>query len=233
MNQLEEIINKDKHLSKLLNEKEITVFSNFSRSMYSPELKEYIQDRYVNVFREIYRKSIAAHDLGIANALVRSTDYLATDEAKRVLVDEFTDSVEATQDHLESLIPSLTDSTLPVQVRSAFGEVIDGLTINILNRFGHLDPIKHFKENILSAAFEICDLTAKSKPKREPFKYALYTHILENLSQIDDLGTYQQQFEQQQRKSEKKEFRLEMKYVIWIFFVIILILVRLLMRLDR
>lgn len=233
MHEFEELINNDKHLSKLLNEKEITVFSNFSRSVYSPELKEYISERYLAIFRTLFRTYIQSNELGLANALIRSTDYLATEPVKQELAGEFGDLLKATHEYLEGFKIPLNDSTQSVKFRAKLEETIDGMTINILNRFDAYDPVKEYKQKILQAAFDICELTAKSSPSREAFKYALHEAVMKNISSINELGSFQEVYDAQKKKSEKKAFKVEMKYVILLFVAIVLILLRLLMRLDR
>ncbi len=232
MKDFEEIINKDHHLSQLLNDKEITVFSNFSNNQYSTELTSYIQEKYLKIFREIYRKSIKDHNLGQANSLIRSTDYLATEETKRLIAVEFDDTLKRTYEYLESFKASLSSENQEISFRAKLEETIDGLTINILNRFAASENIKNYKNKIVRIALEICDLVSNVKPQRHPFKFAVYGALLNNLSAIDNLGSFQERFELHQGKNSKKETKIEAKYVVLLAIVFTLIVLKILSKLN-
>jgi ASC-1-like (ASCH) protein len=233
MENFEELIQKDDSLSQLLNDKTITVFSNFSRTAYSEELKNHIQDRYYASFKEILRQDPSKKKEGEVNAFMRSLDFLATEKTKTLIAEDFLELLITANENLLAFKESLSDPSGIIEFRFRLDEAISGAVINVLNKLGAYEKINEHRIIIINSALDICDLVAEVNPKREPFKYEVYNAILNNLEKIDDFGPLRERFETHKRKASKKGKRIEIKYGIVMVIVSILIIIKILTLIDR
>ncbi len=233
MEEFEEIIRKDVHLSKLLNDKTITVFSNFSRNEYSDALKESFQEKYYQVFKELYERSFAEKDVATSSALMRSIEFLAAETTKQRIAEEVFPQIVEVHEALLGFKEELHDGNGFVVLTGRFNFILDGSTIAILNNLDAFERIQEYKVKIISAALGICDAVGKVNPKKEPFKFDLHHAVIDKLAQINDFGALQERFELHKTKLTKKQTKVEVKYVVGAIIVILLILLRLLSRLDR
>ena len=228
----EEIIRNDEPLSKLLNDKAINVFSNFSKGTYSNELKLYIEDSYYASFKEIYGKHIGTESEGKITALLNSIEFLATPETKNLIALDVQFKLEDSYTKLCALKNLLTnDEELklnPTEINLSLSTTL----IDILNKFGNYSNVKEYKNKIIICCLDICDLVAKASPKKEPFKYAIYNMIVNNLEKIKDFGSLKERFGGHTHKITKKRKGVEVKYWIWIIVVVLIFVIRLLTKLD-
>jgi len=228
----EEIIRNDEPLNKLIKDKEINVFSNFSKGSYSDELKLYIEDAYYASFKEIYGKHIGTESEGKITALLNSIEFLATSETKNLIAQDVQFKLEDSYTKLCALKNSLTnDEELklnPTEINLSLSTTL----IDILNKFGNYTNVKEYKNKIIICCLDICDLVAKASPKKETFKYAIYNMMVNNLEKIEDFDSLKERFDGHTNRISKKRKGVEVKYWIWIIVVVLIFVIRLLSKMD-
>jgi len=225
---LEELISNDKSLNQLLRDKEINTFSNFSKVKDNEQLKVYIQDLYYSIFVEIYQKHIGTEKEGIVNALLRSSEALATQKTKDLIATDLESALEKSYKHLTQFEELLNDEQGQLLLSAKLDAALSSVVINIINKFGDYEHVKEYKSKIISRCLDICDQVAKANPKKYPFKYAIYNMIINNLQKIKNLDPLQERFSQHNKKISNKRTGIEIRYWIGVAIAIALLILRLL-----
>ena len=226
---LEDVIKNDAALNKLLNNKEISVFSNFSKGKYDEEFKIQIQDLYYESFKEIYKKNIETNSGGVITSLLRSVKFLATKETKDLIVADLEAVLEDSYKKLNLLEKSISNNEEEMIIRIlGVKEVLGPIVTNIINKFDDYDNIKEYKNKIITCCLDICDLVATVSPKKETFKYALYNMVINNLEKIKNFDSLKGRFDKHRGKISQKRTGVEIKYWIGVGVTALLILLKLL-----
>jgi hypothetical protein len=228
----QEILEKDESLVKLLDQKDINIFTNFSKANYSEEFKEYISKRYYDAFEEIYTKNIGTETAGKITSLLRSVEFLSTYSTRDKIIDLFLPTLEKAHNDLEAFKQYLNNEDLMIKNGDLLDESLTPIIVNIFNKFDSYESVKEYKIKILTSAFDICDAVASANPKKFQVKYATYNAVMNNIEKVYRFETLKGRFEQHSSRISKKRTGVEVKYIIWVVIVVLLILFRILRHLD-
>lgn len=231
------IIANDETLNRLLNEKELGVFANFSNKAFQSEaFKRYIDVSYRESFKTIFQKYLGTSDEGKVNTLLRSVPSLATPEFKEEIYKDLNQVLDVAYNKLDvfrKLIRNNAHQNELFVIRKNIDEGLSFLVIDIINKFGHETSVMVNKERILTCSLDICDEVSNADPKNETFKYAIYNVIINVLEKINDFGLLKDRYEKHTSKIATKRTTVDVKYYLWTAFVIIIIIVRILFRLSK
>lgn len=232
MEKFEEIINQDEDLNALLRRNEITVFSNFSKKEYSPELIDYIQESYFQSFQEIIVQSEEGKNGGKITALLRSVEYLATPQTKDRIVEVLLIPLEKAEQHLKEISESMPQMNAGdfITLGKRIDKSLNSVTINIFNKFDDYAQIEDYRNKIVKHSLDICKSVAGANPKRETFKYAVYNVVINNLEKIKRRGPLKERFQKHHKNISQKRTGIEVKYWAGIVITIILIILKILSR---
>lgn len=231
MNEFEDTISSDDSLSQLLNDKRVTAFSNFSRKRYDDAFKEHIEERYYEIFKEIYTNDDNNRTPSQIIALIRSVNYLATERTKSQIIDMLREHLKTAEEKLFIFKESLKADGDTITITTSLDRPIDHMTIKIFNEFEKNEIVNEHKSKIVKIALEICDLVSTVNPKKSPFKYAVYNALMNNLKEIDELGPHANTYQNQEVTITKKRNGIEIKYFVVGGIVLLLLILKVLSRL--
>jgi len=232
----EEIISNEKHLNVLLNEERITVFSEFSKKEYqTEEFKEYIKPKYNQIFREIFSNTQESNT-GKRTALLRSLEFLATNDFKHEIYDELVIFLNNTHKNIIDFKKVLMNSN-PTELQNKldqnsiialnFDSIFDDFHIGIYNILDKETKIKEIKNEIIDELLSICEEVSMANPKKEVYKYAIYNVIMNNIGKIHVLTSEQKNyFETHKSKISNKRNVIDAKYYLYIVLVVILLIIK-------
>lgn len=220
----EDIILNDKDLNMLLNTKEIAGLSDFSRLSINSEFKEYIKETYYQSFKSIFKTySDSNFNEAKINSLLRSVDYLATDEVKDSIALHISPILDTSIESLENVKKLVLSNHPKIETQGlVLDDALSSIVINICNKFDSNTDIMTKKKKIIELCLDICDDVSKVNPKKEPFKYAINNMIINNLEKINNFDSLEARFKIATSKISNKRTGIEIKY--WLFVAVIVIL---------
>jgi len=228
----EEKIENDESLKSLLVDKQVGLFSNFSKGEYDENFKTYIQIKYYGAFTEIYKKYIDTKEQTVITSLLRSVDHLATKETKDKIVVDLQDTLEKAAKSIRVVKDALPDDGSIFVNVSLVGTALSYVAVNIFNTFDEYQSVQDYKKVILEDALDVCDELSTASIKNDPIKFALYDGILGRLKKVVHFGSLKERFDRHNKKASKKKAGFEIRNWIWIIVVVLLFLFRLLSRLG-
>lgn len=228
----EQTLANDESLVKLLEQKDINILTNFSRGNYSDKFKEYISKRYYDAFQDIYAKNTSEETVGKVTSLLRSVEFLSTPSTRDKIVELLLPTLEKAAKDLEAFKQYIHDEKLLIENGDLLDNSLTPVVTNIFNKFGEYEPVKEYKSKILNSAFDICDAVASANPKKYPMKYATYNAVMNNIEKVYSFDDLKGRYDQHNSKISRKRTGVEVKYVIGVIAIILLILFRILKRLD-
>lgn len=180
------LINNDKALHLLLNENEITGFSDFSKIDFADEaFKTYIEDQYIESFKTIYNTyAVQSTNAAKTNAFLRSTQFLATKKAIEVIAIQYHPELIKTLDvlkHAKETVDKKPENFNVPLVKNALNVTI----LNICNRLDSSEIIKKDKNQLIAYCLYICDVLEDISPKHYKDIYVAREDILKYLQKID------------------------------------------------
>lgn len=232
MKKFEEIITNDIKLSKLLNDKTITGFTDFSRSNYTGEFKTYIEDKYIASFKDILKTGIETKNETKINALIRTIEFLASEKSKMLLEEDLLPILLMSHKNLLHVKELINNENQLITIGNKLDNALSSTTINILNKLDSTANISDYKNKIINVALDICDSTSKASPKNETVKYAIYNVIMNNLLKITDLGEAKERYGFHNSKISQKRTGIEVKYWLGVVAVVVFIIIRILLKLK-
>ncbi|WP_445711321.1 hypothetical protein [Flavobacterium sp.] len=232
----EEIIKNDESLNKLLNQKDVSVFSNFSNSNFKNEdFKKHINEAYRTSYKEIFDKSFGTSEEGKVTTLFRSVEFLATPEFKEEICNDLEKIITAALINIDTYKSTLQSKPSDVNMPNHYKKFINALNIvniDILNRFDDNEKIKTIKNQILTSVFDICDILSQL-PDNTAYKMNTYNLILEKVQKIKDLGNQKERFEIHKQKEKTKNTGMQVKLFAGLALVILFAIIRILITFLR
>lgn len=232
MNEFEELIINDDSLSKLLNEKTVTAFSNFHRKRHSDAFKVYIEERYLETFFEIYERLKQSSEVSQRTALIRSIRPLATEKSKEKIITVLLPYLETAYEKFSVFKESLEADGEYITITTRLEQPIDSLAIRIYNDFESDERVIAARNKMVATALDLCDSLADANPKRHPFKFEVYNIVMNNLKEIDDLGPHAARYADEDKRINSKRNKAEIRYWVVGGIIALLLLMRLLSRLG-
>ncbi|CAM4012612.1 MULTISPECIES: hypothetical protein [Flavobacterium] len=232
----EEIIKNDESLNKLLNQKDVSVFSNFSNSNFKNEdFKKHINEAYRTSYKEVFDKSFGTSEEGKVTTLFRSVEFLATPEFKEEICNDLEKIITAALINIDTYKNTLQSKPSDVNMPNHYKKFINALNIvniDILNRFDDNEKIKTIKNQILTSVFDICDILSQL-PDNTAYKMNTYNLILEKVQKIKDLGNQKERFEIHKQKEKTKNIGMQVKLFAGLALVILFAIIRILITFLR
>lgn len=232
----EEIIKNDESLNKLLNQKDVSVFSNFSNNNFKNEdFKKHINEAYRTSYKEIFDKNFGTSEEGKVTTLFRSVAFLATPEFKEEIYNDLEKIITAALINIDTYKNTLKTNPSDVNIPNHYKKFINELNIvniDILNRFDDNEKIKTIKNQILTSVFDICDILSQL-PDTTAYKMNTHNLILEKVQKIKDLGNQKERFEIQKQNEKTKNIGIQVKLFAGLALVILFAIIRILIRFYR
>jgi len=184
---LETLITNHKELNQLLNEKEITGFSDFSKIEFiTQEFKEYIEERYISIFKESYTSySTPPKNEAKINALIRSVEFLATQKAVDNITEDLMVTVNKSLDLIKECKTAVDENVNSLNI-SLLNVAHNNTTINIINKLKTSQPINDAKTELIAHTLYICDVIGEEiNPKYQKELYRAQMNTLDKLQKIE------------------------------------------------
>ncbi len=237
----ETVINNNEELNTLLNEKDITGFSDFSKVVnYGPEFKDYIQNRYVDAFKLLYVKyTVDSPNDAKSNALLRSLDFLATDETINTITNIVNPKLTRSVKLLKSC-KELADENITTLSPKAVHSALNNTVINICNKLDRSEIVREQKTSLISYCLYLSEAFQDLNPRHYKKLYDTHKFIDDKLKKIESYKPHEKIKylpKKGERTTETKKGSIEAKekkkpnYVIIIIVIIAVIALKMCARL--
>ncbi|RSC93957.1 hypothetical protein [Tenacibaculum singaporense] len=191
--EFEKLINDNKDLNKLLNEKEIIGFSDFSKLNFNtPDFRDYIEERYLDSFQVIYKKYSTKETYNNAkiNALLRSLEYLGNPNIIKAVETTLNDTLNKSLNFLKDSKTIADEDIEKLNLKELLNS-INMTVINIFNKTKSSELINNTKDQIIAHLLYISHQLKDVSPKYQRALYDTNEEILEKLKKINGYNPYQ------------------------------------------
>ena len=225
------LIQKHEKLERLFTQKDIGTLTDFKEQEFQNEdFKKYIAKDYLESVLTIVSTNMYTKKEGKVIAILRSLQYLATDEVKEkvaIAMEPYTQEGIASLNAIHQLTLGKMDEVTVIENQVLFGKSMNNALMSIFNFVDYSPAIKGRKKEFLDVAMAILRHVADLNPKRETGKYMVYNALMNNLEKIKRMDEHTSEFRHFEVKIEKKRKNLDVRYVIGIVIFVIVLLLKL------